>query len=487
MKGKILFGTDCSGIGAPEQALKELGVDHTVIFACERDKYARQTYLANHSCETMYEDITTRDNSSIEQLDLYIAGYPCQAFSNSGKKGGEDDARGTIFYSGFDFIKKNRPKIFILENVPGMLNVKGVNILDKWLDLLACTVNGQRKMFGNPDSLGYHCYWAILNTKHFGIPQNRERVFIVGFREEVSGFNFPTGEPLKKKLRDILETEVDKKYYLSETALARIARRNDFAAQINPDVTGTINTKNNSGQLSVDHGTNLIVVSNQGNLEQRDEFQCVDAKYHKGMDNHCQRSFVVQEATKKGFDIATEGDSINLSNPESETRRVRVGKQIANTLDTACNQAVVEPTILQRERGYNEGGVKDICPTITKNSFEHNNHVVEPIIVASRGRNPENPTSRESGLPTEQQLEPNREGIVNTLTSVQKDNLLLWNSNIRRLTPRECARLQGFPDTFQFPVSETQAYKQCGNSMSVPVIKAVIKNAIVHLRNYSNG
>ena len=176
----------------------------------------------------------------------------------------------------------------------------------------------------------------------------------------------------------------------------------------------------------------------------------------------------VKSATKKGYEIANEGDNINLSQPKSETRRGRVGKEVAQTLDTSCNQAV--------------------------------------IIGAIRGRNPENPLSREVGLPTEQRLELNLNGTSNALTTVQKDNVVVCeqrndeglrffkdgicgtirtiadggdkrvirNQTIRRLTPRECFRLMDFPYTFTWPVSNSQAYKQAGNSIVVAVLAGVI-------------
>lgn len=382
----IHIATDCSGVGAPEQAIKDLGIEHTSVFACEKDKYARMTFLANHTCRTMYEDIIGRDNAAIPPIDLYVAGYPCQAFSAIGKKGGEKELRGNIFYHGYEFMKLNRPKIFILENVPGMLSVKGGNVLEKWLDYLASSVNGAHRMFAHPQSLNYKCYWTILNTRDFGIPQERERVFIVGLRDDAHTFKFPKGFPLVQKLQDLLEPEIDDKYYLSVTAMKRILKRStgNFAAQINPDVAGTINTKNNGPQVSFDNGTTLVV-NNNGSLEERSTVQCLDANYHKGMDNHAQRSFIL------GYTRDRQTGDI--------TKRHK--KDYAGTLHTATG------------------------------------------------------------------------GGGNT------DQFVLAENTLRRLTERECFRLQGFPDTFDLSkVSSTQAYRQAGNSMSVPVIKAIIKNLI---------
>ena len=152
----------------------------------------------------------------------------------------------------------------------------------------------------------------------------------------------------------------------------------------------------------------------------------------------------VKSATKEGFEEAKEGDSINLTFSDSETRRGRVGQ----TLDTQCNQGV---------------------------------------IVAQRGRNPDNSSDRTPGAPTEQRLEPNSQGITNTLTSVQKDNLLKQNYSIRRLTETETEKLQGFkPGHTAFgnydgvikPISKTQRYKMCGNAVTVDIVQLITDKLI---------
>ena len=110
------IGTDFSGIGSPEMALKMLGIEHKQVFACEIDKYARKSHRAIYGEDyTLYEDITKRDHSEVEQLDLYVAGFPCQAFSMAGKRKGFEDTRGTLFFNVAEFIKINQPKCFILE------------------------------------------------------------------------------------------------------------------------------------------------------------------------------------------------------------------------------------------------------------------------------------------------------------------------------------------------------------------------------------
>jgi DNA (cytosine-5)-methyltransferase 1 len=206
-------GTDFSGIGAPEMALKYLGIDFDSVFACEIDKYARKSFEQLHKPKTFYNDITKRNHKEIEQLDLYVAGFPCQAFSMAGKRKGFDEARGTLFFNVAEFIQINQPKVFVLENVKGLLSHDRGKTFQTIVDILSNgggTKNGQISLDVFDDGLGYHIYWEVLNTKNYGIPQNRERIFIVGFKDYKS-FSFPKEIPLQIELKDILQ---DNKNYV---------------------------------------------------------------------------------------------------------------------------------------------------------------------------------------------------------------------------------------------------------------------------------
>ena len=277
--------------------------------------------------------------------------------------------------------------------------------------------------------MGYKNYWQVLNAKDYGIPQNRERVFIVSIRNDIDKkYDFPAPIKLELRLKDILEKEIDEKYYLSDDKIGMIARWNcqekPFKKVLgNDSVCGTLTTRSGAecGGLKV----------YSPNLENTSDLQ--DA-------------ILIKEATKKGYAEASDGDSINFEQPNSKTRRDRVGKQQANTLTTSCNQAVVEP-----------------------------------FIVASRGRNPENPSDRTAGSPTDQRLESKTDGCTNTLTTVQKDNYVVDPElRIRKLTPLECWRLMGFDDEDFYKAekvnSNTQLYKQAGNSIVVNVLEAMFDN-----------
>ena len=239
-------GTDFSGIGAPETALKYLGINFKSIFACDIDKYAKQSFLQLHKTQKFYNDITTRNHKEVEQLDLYIAGFPCQSFSMAGKRKGFEETRGTLFFNVAEFIKINQPKVFVLENVKGLLSHNSGRTFQTIVDILSNnggTQNGQISLDMFDDGLGYNIYWQVLNTKNYGIPQNRERIFIVGFKD-FRQFSFPKPIKLKLKLGDMLQDndkynkKVDKKYFLSDKAKNKIKRHNNKST--NNDISNCI-------------------------------------------------------------------------------------------------------------------------------------------------------------------------------------------------------------------------------------------------------
>jgi DNA (cytosine-5)-methyltransferase 1 len=238
----LKIATVFSGIGAPEQALKKLGVDYDIVFACDNDeielnkdydqilsdyksskyenlkeyindiytntnkhKYVKQSYFANYEIDEdrWYPDIRFLDGKKYKNhVDLYIGGSPCQSFSIIGKRGGLEDTRGTLFYEYARLIKEIEPKVFIYENVPGMLmHDKG----NTWKVI--------RNVF---ESLGYNVSYKILNSKDYGIPQDRKRLFVVGIKNKDVIFEFPKPMTLEKTMFDYLEDNVDPKHYLGK-------------------------------------------------------------------------------------------------------------------------------------------------------------------------------------------------------------------------------------------------------------------------------
>lgn len=478
----IRVGSDFSGVGAFNQALNRLGVKYQEVFACDMDKYARQTFIHNYG-EPEYYPMNVYDREIPKKsLDIYMTSPPCQAFSMAGKRLGKTDNRGVLFFNSHEFIEKNKPRFFIFENVKGLLSDDNGKTFQEWVNMLGGkSVNGSPVMFPHEYSVPYHLYWKVLNAKEHGVPQNRERVFLVGIRDDQDNlFRWPLEEHLTKRLKDVLEDEVDDKYFLSDKMLQYIENRsdnfnngkinyrseNDYATTITKssgslDISdniikiGNTNPSGNgmNGNVFDEKGISPTLSTNKGEgikigtwrthedgkgFREIEDGNCPTIPARAREDGSGQPVIKINSATSKGYEEATEGDSINFSVPNIQTRRGRVGKGVAQTLDTACNQGV--------------------------------------MIGAFRGRNPNNTSDRTTGAPTEQRLEINQQGTSNTITTVQKDNVVVDNYKIRRLTPRECFRLMDFPDTFTWPVSDSQAYKQAGNSIVVNVLYKIIKN-----------
>jgi DNA-cytosine methyltransferase len=242
MKKSIKIGSDFSGVGAFNQALIRLGIEYDELFACDWDKYARQTFELNYGAPKDFpKDVYEREIPK-ESLDIYMTSPPCQAFSLAGKRKGEDDKRGVLFYNSHEFIQKNKPRYFIIENVKGLLSDDCGKTFQRWIDYLGGkTVNGNPVIFPHEESVPYHVYYQVLNAKHYGIPQNRERIFIIGIRDDAdNSFSFPKPFPLEKRLKDVLESEVDEKYFLSDKIVNYISKREGVYTDINPKISRTI-------------------------------------------------------------------------------------------------------------------------------------------------------------------------------------------------------------------------------------------------------
>jgi DNA (cytosine-5)-methyltransferase 1 len=215
-------------------------------------------------------------------------------------------------------------------------------------------------------------------------------------------------------LKDVLEENVPEKYDLSQEMFEGFIE--DHSANDSTIKLGFINQETQSSRVYDTAGTSPSICA--------------------GTHGYANGYIKVKSATSSGFEIAKEGDSINLQNPNSETRRGRVGDQIAQTLDTKCQQAV--------------------------------------FIGAIRGRDPKDRNNRKKGVKLVQTLEKGSSLTSNTLTTVQKDNVLILGNKIRRLTPLECFRLMDFNSNFKWNVSDSQAYRQAGNSIPVAFLEKII-------------
>ena len=357
MKLKILelFG----GIGACSKALERLGIDYEIADYVEIDKYAVKSFNAIHNTNFEPQDIC-KWNKDIK-VDLIMHGSPCQDFSLAGKQAGGDKDSGTrssLMYETIRIVEKLKPKYVIWENVKNLLSKKHRHNFDAYLETMA--------------SLGYVNYYQVLNAKDYGIPQNRERVFTVSILDNqtekdekisliVKDFRFPEKKELKLKLKDMLEDEVDEKYYLSDKMIKYIS------------ATGTANFNNPDCKI---------------NLE--------------------------------------------VARPLTTDQNKRAGTTNYLCDEFPNNYDLKEPMIYDdRDKGW---GVKitDICPT--QRAMRTGIKCIHP------------------------------------------------NLRIRKLTPKECWRLMGFDDEdFEKAAkvnSNTQLYKQAGNSIVVNVLMAIFKELI---------
>ncbi len=195
-----------SGIGGFRLAFEKL--NHKCVFSADNDKYSCETYYKNFK-EYPFIDITKLSPKQIPDHDILCAGFPCQPFSIAGKRKGFDDTRGTLFFDIVRILKEKRPKIFILENVKGLVNHDKGKTFKKILNILSKKVNG-KKIKSKRENLGYNVFWNVLNSYNFNVPQNRERVFIVGFLNQNINFKFPNNVPLKTNLVDLITNKPKK-------------------------------------------------------------------------------------------------------------------------------------------------------------------------------------------------------------------------------------------------------------------------------------
>lgn len=288
-----------SGIGAFEKALENINEPFEVVRYCEIDKYASRAYSLIHNLD---ENMNLKDVCSVkaeelpDDIDIITYGFPCQDISIAGRQAGFKDEKGNLTRSGLFFealriIEETQPMIAIAENVKALTGKRFTAEFKIVLDSL--------------NDAGYKNYWAVLNAKDYGIPQNRERVFIISIRDDIDhGFQFPEKYELKLRLKDLLEDNVDEKYYLSDKMIQGFLKHN-----VNHEAKGT--------------GFKWNPTDVNGALAPTDNTIC--------------EYLPIKEATQKGYKEAYDGDYVNLQYPNSETRRGRVGKQCANTL--LCNDA----------------------------------------------------------------------------------------------------------------------------------------------------
>lgn len=433
-------------------ALRNLGIDHEVVATSDVDEFAVKSYAAIHDSDKsvsevsgeemqdylekrniplndkgvrktlrgkklkeLYEasvksnnlgDISKVETHDIPDHDLFTYSFPCSDVSVAGKGLGLDEGSGTrsgLLWECQKVIAGKKPKYLLLENVKNLVGKRHKPNFDKWLEWL--------------EEQGYTNYWKVLNAKDYGVPQSRERVFVVSILGEHEPYEFPEPIELELRLKDVLESEVDEKFYLTEVQTERLIQNSDYLQDLGnePKINILAHRKN--------YRRNTQVFDPNGITETLDTGQ-------GGGRGH--------------YTIGVKMNRIEVKDEQDIAR-----------------------TLLARD--YKGFGNQDM------------NGVV---IAASRGRNPENSSDRTVGSPTEQRLEINKQGTSNTITTVQKDNYVVEAKDlrIRKLTPKECWRLMGFSDDDFHKAEEvnsnTQLYKQAGNSIVVDVLEGIFKQLL---------
>ena len=419
-----------AGIGSQTQALTNIGIAHKVVAISEIDKYAIQSYEAMHGKANNLGDI--RKIEELPDADLWTYSFPCQDISVAGKGAGiKEGTRSGLLFEVERLLrvaseKGTLPKYLLLENVKNLVSKKFKSDFDKWLDFLA--------------ELGYTNYWKVLNAKDYGIPQNRERVFCISIRGEHKPFVFPKPKELTIRLRDMIDETVDERFYLKESTIRSILRStfNSRRDSIRPGdgLANTLLARDWRGPQCVQVGE---VVGGKW-----DKMHDISKRVYEpdgiAPTVHCQQGGNTGLKIAEDFVLGglqkhqtprTDGISPTLTEAmgkgggqtpiiiDTAEPKERFYKQAFETLKE--NECEVGDTIDAFNKKVNKSGV---CPTLTTRP-EGFKTAILPVVGAMRGRNPEDPSDRTAGVPTEQRLEINEKGLCNALTTVQKDNLVI--------------------------------------------------------------
>lgn len=404
-----------SGAGLMHMGTEQAGFK-TIRF-CEIDKYCHITLKENFPDIPIEPDVKDLKAETIpEPLKLICGGSPCQSYSNMGDRAGLDSPNGQLLFEYFRLVRDLQPCSFLFENVPGLKSISN----GKVVQMISSISN----------SIGYDIYPAQLNTKNYGLPQNRKRLFIVGFRKQLNifGFEFPAPVPLKLKLIDLCEENVDEKYYLKGDAIKYVTnnlRIKKKYTQIDGDVALTQRRR----QYANSEGTFVTDEKPDHKIKINPE---VGACLLQNQFKNSSGNFIAPELIQVGA----------IGHNNSEANRIYDSEGISCGLMGNAGG------------GGGKTGLYIVGYTRDKNGKDISYHLKEES----------NTLKNQSG---------------NT------SQYLLENTRIRRLTPRECFRLQGAPDSFKLVCSDSQLYRQAGNGVSVPVISAIATQIKYYLQHHA--
>lgn len=487
--------TAFSGYDSQCLALERLGIDYELVGWSEIDKYAIQAHdvLFPEAKDRNFGDISKIEWGNVPDFDLFTYSFPCQDISSAGKQGGLEEGSGTrssLLWECRRAIEAKRPKYLLMENVKALTQKKFLPYLHKWM---ACL-----------EGMGYSNHAKVLNAKDYGVPQNRERVFMVSILGENASYHFPKPFPLDKCLNDVLEEEVDERYYLSKKVIDTFIERN----KINED-------KGNGFKFEPTDGDCVAssILTMPGSRPCDNYIKEPIACAMRGREVQC----LTPKRTEYGKKVRKEYESGELK----ESRRNM--QQLEPRTDGICNtitsvqkdNLIVEPKIIQKSRGFNKGGEHEISPTISSNSWECNNILIEPKIL-SYTRDANGKVVDRHFKDVANTIHGGTGGGGNTDSFVVEPSIVIGSTQknayigsvegispcinsacgmgggqtpmvadeqmyrIRKLTERECFRLMGVSeddiDKIQSAgISKTQQYKMAGNSIVVDVLYHIFR------------
>lgn len=402
------------GMSCGQLALQRAGIKVKQYYAAEIDNHAIQVTQKNFPDTIQLGDAMKVFGKNLPKIDLIIGGSPCQGFSFAGKGLNFEDPRSKLFFEFVRLVKECNPKCFLLENVK--MKKEHELVISQYMKTNPVEINSALVSAQNRVRL----YWTNINQKPYGL-----------FGDMMADIPQPKDKGII--LRDILESEVPDKYYISAKALERAFRKEYSQPRINPDKTGTLGTKNNSGQLGMDSWTTFIcgILNQDWILKYTEKSTCIDANYHKGVDNHSQRTMVqINQSTESN------------GNQPYQQNRVYDVEGICPYLNTdARPHAILIPEATKK-------GFAEILPG---ECFDFEN----PNSETRRGRKMDDKS--------------------NCLMAKETDFMhYTKDAKIRRLTPTECERLQTVPDGYTGSVSDTQRYRMLGNGWTIDVIAHIL-------------
>lgn len=449
------------GMSCGQIALKQLGVVPEMYYASEIDKHAIKQTQLNFPNTVQLGNVEQWKKWNIDwgNIDLLIAGSPCQGFSFAGKQLAFNDSRSKLFFAFIDIlnhIRKYNPDVmFLLENVN--MKRKFMSIISEFCGVFPVNINSSLVSAQNRD----RWYWTNIKIKKVGL-----------FNELYS--DIPQPEDKHIFIRDILEENVNEKYYVSQSVINRMYRKQYSMPSINPEKCGALNTKNNSGQMSLDSGTTFISVDAKAPAQRCSKGRSMDKKHNY--------QFIC---------LAMRGRQACLTNKRTEYgKTIRKDYELGKIKEVRKNIQQLEPRsdgktncltsvqkdnlILQRSRGKNKGALlSEKVPTLSASSWEQNNLVIPGTIRTFKNG---------KGF---REIKSGKAGCIpaRARNDGSGQNACIIKDRIRRLTPTECSRLQTVPSWYKWECSDTQIYKMLGNGWTVDVIIHIFKIMLKQISN----